>query len=177
MITTDRQESAMNISPTRLAAVALAALAVSTRLFAHGTQDHPVKPRPYDAGKVESTPFGREGNPARVTRTLRIDMADTMRFNPAAITVRRGETVRLIASNKGQVLHELVLGTPQALQQHAELMKQHPGMEHDEPHMVHVKPGRRGEIVWQFHQAGEFQFACLLPGHFEAGMVGTVTVK
>ena len=91
--------------------------------------------------------------------------------------MKRGETVSSSPANKGEVLHEMVLGTAQALKEHAELMKKLPGMEHDEPHMAHVKPGQRGEIVWQFTKAGEFQFACLIPGHFEAGMVGKVTVK
>ena len=58
----------------------------------------------------------------------------------------------------------MVLGTPEELKEHAELMKKFPEMEHDEPHMAHVKPGKSGEIVWQFTKAGEFQFACLHPG-------------
>ena len=80
-------------------------------------------------------------------------------------------------TNRGAVLHELVIGTPKELAEHAEMMRKFPGMEHDAPHMAHVKPGRNGEIVWQFTQPGEFQFACLIPGHFEAGMVGKVVVK
>lgn len=159
------------------AALALALVAAAGAAFAHGNEEHAKKAKTYDAAKVADTPFGREGDPRRVTRTIQVDMADTMRFTPASITVKRGETVRLVARNKGQVLHELVLGTPDELKQHAELMKKFPEMEHEEPHMVHVKPGRRGEIVWQFTQPGEFQFACLIPGHFEAGMVGKVSVK
>lgn len=155
----------------------LAATAFATAAFAHGNEDHPAAPRAYDAAKVQDTAFGREGNPAKATRTLRVEMADSMRFTPSRLSVKRGETVRLVAVNKGQVLHEMVLGTPEELKAHAELMRKFPGMEHDEPHMAHVKPGASGEIVWQFTQAGEFQFACLLPGHFEAGMVGSVTVK
>jgi uncharacterized cupredoxin-like copper-binding protein len=50
-------------------------------------------------------------------------------------------------------------------------------MEHDEPYMAHVAPGKTDTIVWQFTRAGEFHFGCLVPGHFEAGMVGTITVK
>jgi uncharacterized cupredoxin-like copper-binding protein len=75
------------------------------------------------------------------------------------------------------MLHEIVLGTPAELQKHAELMKKFPEMEHEAPHMVHVKPGKRGDIVWQFTKPGQFQFACLIPGHFEAGMVGQVSVE
>jgi len=157
--------------------VAFAALTCHVGAFAHGNEGHPGAARPYDAAKVEDTSFGREGDRAKATRTVRLDMSDAMRFTPAEITVKRGETVKLVATNRGQVLHEMVLGTSDELKKHAEMMKKFPDMEHDEPHMAHVKPGESGEIVWQFTKAGEFQFACLIPGHFEAGMVGKVTVK
>lgn len=144
---------------------------------AHGDEQHAPAARRFDPSKVEDTAFGREGDPAKATRTIQVEMADTMRFTPADIEVTRGETVKLVATNKGRVLHELVLGTAGELTQHAELMRKFPGMEHEEPHMAHVKPGASGEIVWQFTQPGEFRFACLVPGHFEAGMVGKVTVR
>jgi uncharacterized cupredoxin-like copper-binding protein len=145
--------------------------------LAHGPDHAASSPKAFDATKVEETPFGRQGDPGKVSRTIRIAMSDNMRFTPAHIVVRRGETVRVVAANKGQVLHELVLGTEEALKEHAALMKKFPEMEHDEPHMTHVKPGQRGDVIWQFTRAGEFHFACLVPGHFEAGMVGKVTVK
>jgi uncharacterized cupredoxin-like copper-binding protein len=141
-----------------------AALFAAASAFAHG-----------DA--VEEMAFGRQGDPHKVTRTIQVQMNDKMRFVPAEITVRQGETVRFVAANKGAVLHEMVLGTPQDLARHAALMKKFPGMEHDEPSMTHVKPGGTGEIVWQFTRPGEFQFACLLPGHFDAGMVGRIVVR
>jgi uncharacterized cupredoxin-like copper-binding protein len=161
-----------------IAATVIAASAVlsASMTHAHGENAH-AKVRKYDASKVEDTAFGRQGDPAKATRTIRVDMSDAMRFTPAALLVKRGETVKLAATNKGQLLHEMVIGTAEELKKHAELMKKFPGMEHDEPHMTHVKPGESGEIVWQFTKPGEFQFACLLPGHFEAGMVGKVTVK
>lgn len=162
---------------TKAILTAVAALAIAAGAVAHGNEEHAGAARKYDASKVEDTAFGREGDPSKATRTIRVDMSDAMRFTPADITVKRGETVKLVATNKGQVLHEMVLGTSEELKKHAELMKKFPGMEHEEPHMAHVKPGTSGEIVWQFSKAGEFQFACLLPGHFEAGMVGKVTVK
>jgi uncharacterized cupredoxin-like copper-binding protein len=167
------KEPNMKIPAAWLAAAAMAAAA--TGACAHETRAP--KARSYDAARVEDTPFGREGDPAQAKRTVRVEMADTMRFSPADITVRRGETIRFVASNKGQVLHEMVLGTADELHRHAEMMKKFPGMEHDEPHMAHVSPGQSGEIVWQFTKAGEFRFACLIPGHYEAGMVGKVTVK
>ena len=161
----------------RLTLLGLAALLAHAGALAHGGAEHPAKASKFDASKVEDTAFGRAGDPAKVVRTIRVDMADSMRFTPADITVRRGDTVKIVAANKGQVLHEIVIGTPEELQTHAEQMKKFPGMEHDEAYMAHVKPGARGEIVWQFTQAGEFAFACLLPGHLEAGMVGRLKVR
>jgi uncharacterized cupredoxin-like copper-binding protein len=148
----------------------------STAALAHG-DDHKASAHKFDASKVEDTAFGREGNPGKVSRTIKVDMADTMRFTPADVTVRRGETVRFVIRNGGKQLHETVLGTTQAIKEHAELMKKFPEMEHADPNMAHVKPGATGEIVWQFTKAGEFQFACLQPGHYEAGMVGKVSVR
>ena len=154
-----------------------AALAVSSTLAsAHGDEEH-AAPREYDASKVEPTDFGQEGNPKQVTKTIKVDMSDNMRFTPADVSVKRGDTVKFVVHNDGKVLHEMVLGTKQAIKEHAALMKKFPEMEHADANMAHVKPGKAGEIVWQFTKAGEFVFACLQPGHFEAGMVGTVSVK
>lgn len=160
-----------------LGVTVMASVLAVSGAFAHGNEEHPAGAKKFDASKVERTPFGRQGDPSKVTRTIRVDMADTMRFTPADLTIKRGETVKLVATNKGQVLHEMVLGTPDELAKHAQMMKKFPGMEHEEAHMTHVKPGKSGEIIWQFDKPGEFQFACLLPGHFEAGMVGKVVVK
>ena len=161
---------------TILSFAAATALAAAAPAFAHGDEEH-AKHHTYDASKVEDTAFGREGDPKKVVRTIKLDMADTMRFSPSDVTIKRGQTVRFVVHNSGKVLHEMVLGTVDALKEHAELMKKFPEMEHSDPNMAHVKPGTTGQIVWQFNQAGEFQFACLQPGHYEAGMVGKVTVK
>jgi len=122
------------------------------------------------------TAFGRAGDPAKAARKIRIEMSDTMRFTPDAIEVRRGETVSFEVVNAGRVLHEMVIGTEAELEAHAQLMKKFPGMEHDEPYMAHVDPGKAGRIVWQFTRPGEYRFACLVPGHFESGMTGRITV-
>lgn len=124
----------------------------------------------------EQKAWGIAGEARDVQRTITLRMTDAMRFEPSRITVREGETVRLRAVNRGRVLHEIVLGTPQELQAHAELMKKHPGMAHEAPDMAHVAAGRRGDIVWTFNRAGTFDFACLIPGHFDAGMVGQIVV-
>jgi uncharacterized cupredoxin-like copper-binding protein len=159
-----------------LNAIAFAIAIAAGSAWAHGDEEHSA-PRKFDAAKVEPTAFGQEGNPKKVTKTIKVDMADNMRFTPADITVKRGDTVKFVVHNDGKVLHEMVLGTKEAIKEHAELMKKFPEMEHADANMAHVKPGKAGEIVWQFTKPGEFQFACLQPGHFEAGMVGKVTVK
>jgi uncharacterized cupredoxin-like copper-binding protein len=141
----------------------------------HGEKPHAGKGADYS--KAEQTPFGRAADPKKAKRTVRVDMTDQMRFHPAEITVKRGEVVRFVPVNKGKILHEMVLGTMDELKKHAELMRKHPGMEHDEPHMAHVAPGQQGEMGWQFTKAGEFFYGCLIPGHFEAGMIGKVTVN
>ena len=157
--------------------LAFAVLAwTASAAFAHGDA-HTAKTPAYDASKVEERAFGREGDPNRVTRTVKLDMTDAFRFTPADVTVRRGETVKFVVANSGKVLHEMVLGTTEELREHAALMKKFPDMEHADANMAHVKPGAKGEIVWQFTKAGEYQFACLIPGHDEADMVGKVVVK
>ena len=109
-------------------------------------------------------------------RTVRVEMTDNMRFTPAEITVKRGEKVRFVPANKGLLMHEMVLGTLDELKKHAEAMRRSPSMPHDHAHMAHVAPGKSGELVWQFTEPGELYYACLIPGHFEAGMLGKVLV-
>lgn len=155
-----------------LAAAAFAACATFPAAWAHGDA-HPDKA---DAPVVkEQKPWGIAGD-AKGARTVTIRMTDAMRFQPERIEVREGETVRFVVHNAGKVLHEMVIGTREELEQHAALMKKFPKMEHDEPYMTHVKPAAKGTITWNFNRPGTFQFACLIPGHFEAGMVGTIVV-
>ena len=142
--------------------------------FAHGDAKHEKKAaRPIS---TDETPFGREGDPKKVSRTVSVDMSDQMRFNPAQLTIKQGETIRFRVKNSGKVMHEMVIGTMDELKKHAEMMKKHPGMEHDEPYMSHVAPGKTETMVWQFTKPGEFHYGCLVPGHFEAGMIGKVVV-
>jgi len=120
---------------------------------------------------------GKPGDPKGVSRTIQVVMSDDMKFTPARIDVKRGETIRFVVRNAGRVKHEMVIGTMAELKQHAELMRRMPGMEHADENQVTLAPGKAGELVWQFTKAGAVDFACLEPGHFEAGMTGSVRVK
>ncbi|HEX3096540.1 MAG TPA: cupredoxin family protein [Usitatibacter sp.] len=122
-------------------------------------------------------PFGRPGKASEATRTIAVSMTDAMRFEPAEIRARAGETVRIVVANTGKLRHEFVLGTMEELREHAEMMRKSPGMQHHEPKMASVAPGGKATIVWRFTKAGTFHYACLEPGHLEAGMVGTVVVR
>lgn len=120
--------------------------------------------------------LGRPGDPGTATRSIRVEMSDSMRFKPDKVTVKRGETVRFIVHNAGKLEHEMVLGTEEELKEHAALMRKFPEMEHDDPNGVSVEPGKSEELTWKFTNPGTFEFACLVPGHFEDGMVGKVIV-
>ena len=124
----------------------------------------------------DDTAIGKPGVAAQAQRTITVDMADTMRFTPDSLKVQQGETIRFIVKNSGKLTHELVFGTAKELQEHYEQMKKFPEMEHDDPNMITLAPGKAGEVVWQFTQAGKVDFACLQPGHYEAGMKGFVNV-
>lgn len=152
-------------------------LASSPSAFADNDAKHAGTHGKQGMHENDEAALGEPGKAAQVTRTIEVAMNDTMRFQPATITVKRGETVRLIAKNLGKVKHELVLGTADELKEHAELMRKFPGMEHADPNMVAVEPGKSGEIIWRFTRTGAYSFACLQPGHFEAGMVGKLAVQ
>jgi uncharacterized cupredoxin-like copper-binding protein len=154
-------------------ALVAALLAASGTALAHGEEAHAKSSGPMIR---EQKAWGIAGEAKAVSRTFEIAMTDAMRFVPDRIEVRQGETIRMVHRNLGKVTHEFVLGTRKDLDEHAALMKRFPTMEHDEPYMAHVAPGKTGEIIWTFNRAGEFDFACLISGHYDAGMVGKVKV-
>jgi uncharacterized cupredoxin-like copper-binding protein len=157
-----------------VAALALALAPVAAR--AHGPAGHGAR-HAEGSYKVVQTDFGIAGLRKQVRRTIIIDLGDDMRFTPERVHVVRGDTIRFVLRNKGRMRHEWVLGTGAELKAHAEMMRRHPDMSHDELHMVHLEPGQHDELVWTFNRAGRFAFACLIAGHHEAGMVGTVVVE
>ena len=125
---------------------------------------------------------GEPGDPRKLARTIRVAMIDDgsetdMKFEPAVITVRKGEQIRFVLENAGTESHEFMLATVAENRKHAELMKKFPDMEHDDPNGKRLAVSERGELLWRFTKAGEFEFACLIPGHYEAGMHGKIIVK
>jgi uncharacterized cupredoxin-like copper-binding protein len=156
-----------------LAASALG-LGIGGRVHAHGNNDHRNQAATV---RKEQKDWGIAGDATAVRRTIDVRMGDDMRFRPARIDVRQGETLRFRVHNNGRVMHEFVIGTPADNARHAELMAKFPDMEHDEPYMAHVPPGTTGVIVWTFNRAGRFEFACLIAGHYQAGMVGSIQVR
>jgi uncharacterized cupredoxin-like copper-binding protein len=155
----------MKISSLTAAAVALL---LGTTMFAAAAHE----------GKHFSA--GEPGNPKKPARTVTVIMSDsdgTMRFVPDRLDAKKGEQVHFIIQNKGALKHEFTLASVKDNDKHAELMKKYPDMEHDDPNAKNVDPGKTTEILWRFSKTGQFEFACLIPGHREAGMHGTVTVK
>jgi len=156
---------------TLLACIILAS--TGSLAFAHVDAAHAKKDMPM---KMEQKPWGIGGTAKAVTRTIAVSMTDTMRFSPEKIDVKQGETVKFVLKNDGKVMHEFVIGTKKDLDEHAALMVKFPNMEHDEPYMSHVAPGKTGTIIWTFNKAGNFDFACLIAGHYQGGMIGKITV-
>ena len=148
-----------------------------TTAQAHGEKHHAAS----QGGKAQivkaQKDWGIAGDAHQAQRTIVVRMGDGMRFKPGQFTVRRGDTLRLQVHNDGKLMHEFVIGTPAENARHAELMLKFPDMEHDEPYMAHVPPGQMREIVWTFNRPGTFEFACLIAGHYPAGMKGVITVE
>jgi uncharacterized cupredoxin-like copper-binding protein len=130
---------------------------------------------PHDNDEASSA--GKPGDAKTATRTVTVVMLDTMRFEPPTIVVRKGETIHLVVRNEGKVRHEMTLGSEQELKEHADMMRAMPNMMHHDANSVTVEPGQTGDLVWRFTRTGTVDFACLQPGHFEAGMKGTVNVR
>jgi len=158
------------------AVAAMLALAAGAAWSHGGSHENKAAAKPAQVS-TEAHAFGRAGNPKKATRTIQVGMDDTMHFTPGDLVLKKGETVKFVVRNDGKIMHEMVIGTMKELKAHAEVMRKFPNMEHDEPYMAHVAPGKTDDIVWQFTRAGEFFYACLIPGHLEAGMIAKITVK
>jgi uncharacterized cupredoxin-like copper-binding protein len=146
-------------------ALVLATLAILTApALAHEQHGH------------ESYSAGEPGNPKKPARTIEVSMSE-MAYEPSRIDVKRGEQIRFVLRNVGREDHEFLLATTKENLKHAEVMKMHPHMEHDDPNAVRLAPNKTAEILWKFSKAGTFEFSCLIADHRDYGMVGRVTVK
>lgn len=137
--------------------------------------------------------FGKPAPAEQATRTVEVTLGD-MYFEPRNLEVKAGETVRFVVLNKGQVAHEFNLGDAAMHAEHQKEMVAMAGMDHsamghgsmdhgsmggmkhDDPNMVMVQPGQRGELTWTFSQSAPIEFACNVPGHYQAGMVGKLNI-
>ncbi|MEB0047843.1 MULTISPECIES: cupredoxin family protein [unclassified Pseudomonas] len=156
------------------------------------------------AAPVQTYDFGQPAPAAKATRNVEVVMGD-MSFMPKAIDIKAGETVRFVLVNKGQLLHEFNIGDAAMHAKHQQEMlnmqqsgmltpttmkgmdhsamigmdhgSMKPGMKHDDPNSVLVEPGKTAELTWTFTKATNLEFACNIPGHYQAGMVGKLTVS
>jgi uncharacterized cupredoxin-like copper-binding protein len=154
-----------------------AAMAAGTHDGGHGHDDGHMAGH----GHADMMQVGRPAAPDEASRTIGITMRETsdgeMLFEPGELNFQPGETVRFRIHNAGEVEHEFVMDTLENNEEHRKLMQRFPEMEHDDPNAIRLAPGEAGEIVWSFANAGKFQFACLIPGHMEAGMHGPIHVQ
>jgi uncharacterized cupredoxin-like copper-binding protein len=148
-------------------------LAFSLALTAIGAQSQNM---PHHHDSHGDATIGRTGAAAQVVRTIEVDMNDSMRFSPDSIEVKTGDTIRFIVTNSGRIRHEMVFGTDAQLKSHYVAMLKNPGMKHTDANQISLAPGKSGDLIWQFSQAGTISFACLEPGHYDAGMKGSVKV-
>jgi uncharacterized cupredoxin-like copper-binding protein len=124
--------------------------------------------------------YGKPGDPKKPARVVQVTMREAdgkMLFVPDRIEVRRGEQIKFVLRNNGEQDHEIVVATLAENLKHLEEMKKNPDMEHDDPNARRLKPKGTAEMVWHFTKAGTFDFSCLIPGHRESGMHGTIVVK
>jgi len=130
----------------------------------------------HDHAHRQSWTAGEPGDPRKPARTVEIVMSE-MAYEPSSVEVKRGEQIRFVIRNAGKEDHEFLLATAKDNLQHAEMMKQHPHMKHEEPNGVTLAPQKSAELFWKFSKAGTFEYSCLIPDHREYGMIGRVTVR
>jgi uncharacterized cupredoxin-like copper-binding protein len=123
---------------------------------------------------------GVPGDPAQPFRVINIEMREegrAMSYVPDKIEVKAGEQIKFVLWNAGVEDHEFLLDSFANNAKHKIAMRKNPQMEHDDPNGKRVGVQASAELLWKFTKRGRFEFACLIPGHYEAGMKGTVVVK
>lgn len=169
----------LSLLPTPLKPVLLAVAAITFVSIASNALAGPGQPgHSHSHGEYSA---GQPGDPKKPARIVLVTMRETddgrMIYVPDRVDVKRGEQIRFIVTNAGAIPHEFTLASTEDNLNHAEEMKKNPEMEHDDPNSKTIQPKKKAEIVWRFSKAGTFEFACLIPGHRQAGMIGTVGVK
>jgi uncharacterized cupredoxin-like copper-binding protein len=124
----------------------------------------------------QSFSAGEPGDPRKPARTIEVEMTE-MAYMPDKIEVKRGEQIKFVIKNAGKENHEFLLATTAENLKHAEMMRAHPAMQHDDPNGVRLAPNKSAEILWRFNKRGTFEYSCLIPNHREYGMLGAVIVK
>ena len=165
----------MTVNRTKAAARLLiaAALTSSAALAGPGDKGHG---HSHDSGFSAGEP-GDPKKPARIIQVTMNEGDGKMMYVPDRVEIRRGEQIKFVLRNNGALDHEFILATTAENVKHAEEMKKNPEMEHDDPNAKRLAPKKATEIVWRFTKAGQFEYGCLIPGHREAGMTGTIVVK
>lgn len=134
----------------------------------------------HEGGHGEAMAVGEPGKKANATQTIRVTMKESedgeMIFTPSTFMVRKGQTIVFAIKNAGELEHEFILDQEDKIVEHKALMEKFPEMEHDDPNAIRLAAGESGEIIWKFTNGGTFKIACLVPGHYDAGMHGDVTV-
>jgi uncharacterized cupredoxin-like copper-binding protein len=134
----------------------------------------------HEQGASHAFAAGEPGGSGRVDRVIEIAMREgdgSMSYSPGRIEVRKGEQVRFVLKNAGQLRHEILIDSFENNPRHKAEMEKTPDMAHAEPNGRHVEPGQSAGVVWRFTNAGTFEYACLIPGHYESGMKGVIVVK
>jgi len=133
-----------------------------------------------DGHHADAMAVGEPGKRQDASKSVVIVMKETddggMIFTPKKLEVKKGQTIRFVIRNKGELEHEFVLDNHEGVMEHKAVMVKFPEMEHDDPNSVRLDSGKQGEVIWKFSNGGTFEFACLIPGHYEAGMKGDITV-
>ncbi|MGH8502918.1 MAG: cupredoxin domain-containing protein [Gammaproteobacteria bacterium] len=160
--------AAAPLPPTPTVPEAKKVMADMRGMQGHGAHEH--------AGEHGPSAAGQPGDQSQVDRTIEITAHDSMSYTPQSLTVKPGEIIRFAVTNAGKIRHEFVIGTPEEQREHAQMMAQMPNMVHEDPSSVTLEPGGTKTLVWQFSNPGVVEFACHVPGHYPAGMVGKVHV-
>lgn len=132
-----------------------------------------------DEDDHSSFAFGEPADVADASRTIEVAMMDSFEYEPPSITVDVGETVLFEVTNDGAIPHEFVLGDHDLQVDHEQEMAEMEGgmMMGDEPNAVAVAPGETKELAFTFTEPGQIEYACHEPGHYDAGMIGDLTVE